>query len=80
MPKAGKKILAGARQALEYAKGERKGFRVHVPEEVDVKAIRETLGLTQKQFAEQFGFELDAIQNWEQKRRRPEDRLVCCSR
>ncbi|MBK6688794.1 MAG: transcriptional regulator [Deltaproteobacteria bacterium] len=72
MSKAGAKVLAGAREALQYAKGARSGFRVHVPEEVDVKAIREGLGLSQSQFAKQFGFELAALKNWEQKRRRPE--------
>jgi putative transcriptional regulator len=72
MTKAGKKIVAGAQQALAFARGETKGFIVHVPEDVDVKAIRAGLKLTQKQFAERFGFELAAIRNWEQNRRRPE--------
>jgi len=72
MSKAGESILRGARQALAYAKGERAGFVIHVPERVDVKAIRRRLGLSQRQFAERFGFELDALQNWEQNRRRPE--------
>lgn len=51
MTKAGKKILRGAREALSFAKGERRRFVVHVPKDVDVKAIRKELGLTQKQFA-----------------------------
>ena len=72
MSKAGSKILTGARQALSFAKGKEVGFAVHAPEEVDVKAVRLALGLTQKSFAGQFGFELAALRNWEQKRRRPE--------
>ncbi len=72
MSKAGESILRGARQALAYARGERAGFAVHVPEQVNVKAIRRRLGLSQREFAARFGFKLDAVQNWEQGRRRPE--------
>ena len=39
---------------------------------VDVVAIRRRLGLSQAEFASRFGFKLDALQNWEQGRRRPE--------
>jgi putative transcriptional regulator len=72
MSKAGQSILRGARQALDYARGERDGFIAHVPEQVDVGAIRKQLGLSQAEFAARFGFKLDAVQNWEQGRRRPE--------
>jgi putative transcriptional regulator len=57
---------------LTYARGEREGFVAHVPEEVDVVAIRTRLGLSQVEFATRFGFKLDALQNWEQDRRRPD--------
>ena len=72
MSKSGQSILRGARQALAYARGARQGFVAHVPEEVDVAAIRKHLGLSQADFAVRFGFKLDAVQNWEQGRRRPE--------
>jgi putative transcriptional regulator len=72
MSKSGESILKGARQALDYARGARDGFAAHVPEEVDVVAIRRRLGLSQAEFASRFGFKLDALQNWEQGRRRPE--------
>jgi len=72
MSKSGDSILKGARQALDYARGARDGFVAHVPEEVDVAAIRRRLGLSQAEFASRFGFKLDALQNWEQGRRRPE--------
>jgi putative transcriptional regulator len=39
---------------------------------VDVVAIRTRLGLSQGEFAARFGFKLDALQNWEQDRRRPD--------
>src|SRR5260370_37465621 len=72
MSKGGQSILRGARQALDYARGARAGFVAHVPEEIDVAAIRKRLGLSQGEFAARFGFGLDAGQNWEQGRRRPD--------
>src|SRR5688572_10009669 len=66
MSKSGQRILRGARQARAYAEGTREGFVAHVPERVDVVAIRKRLGLSQQEFANRFGFKLDAVQNWEQ--------------
>ena len=43
-----------------------------VPAAVDVRAVRESLGLTQLEFATRFGLDLDAVQNWEQGRTRPD--------
>jgi putative transcriptional regulator len=42
---------------------------------LDVRAVREGLGLSQEQFARRYNLELDAVQNWEQGRRTP-DRTV----
>lgn len=72
MSKAGGSILRGAREARAYVRGEREGFRTHVPEQVDVRAIRRKLGLSQARFATQFGFSVDAVRNWEQGRRQPD--------
>ncbi len=72
MSKSGQSILRGANQSLAYARGARDGFVAHVPEETDVVAIRTRLGLSQGEFATRFGFKLDALQNWEQGRRRPD--------
>jgi putative transcriptional regulator len=68
------KISAGLEDAIAIARGEADpaSYRVHVPERVDVKAIRAKLGMSQAQFAASFGFALDAVQNWEQGRRRPD--------
>lgn len=70
--KAGDRIISSARQALAYAQGERQGFATHVPEAVDVRAIRETEGLSQEAFAKRYGFTVGAVRDWEQGRRRPE--------
>ena len=72
MSKAGSTLLRGAREALAYAHGEREGFIAHVPDRLDVKAIRTKLGLTHAAFAQRFGFDLRAVQNWEQHRRQLE--------
>ena len=67
------KILTGARQALAFARGElADDVVVHVPADFDVKALRRKLGMSQARFAASFGFGLDAVQSWEQGRRRPE--------
>ncbi len=39
---------------------------------VDVKRLRERLGLTQEQFALRYGLELAALRNWEHGRREPD--------
>ena len=71
MSAAGDKILRNVRD-LRAAVRSGAPLRVHVPDEIDVRAIRKKLGMSQRQFAASFGFGLDAVQNWEQGRRRPE--------
>lgn len=39
---------------------------------VDVKAVREKLGLTQEQFALRYGLDIRSVQNWEANRRKPD--------
>ena len=39
---------------------------------VDVKAVREDLGLSQEQFALRFNLDLDTVRNWEQGRNIPD--------
>jgi DNA-binding transcriptional regulator YiaG len=48
-----------------------KAHVIHTPN-VDVKRVREELGLSQAEFALRFGLELDTIQNWEQGRYKPD--------
>ncbi len=75
MSEVGESILRGARDALAYARGDKSRGRatvVHVPEQVDVKAVRKRLGLSQTAFAARFGFSVGTLRDWEQKRRRPE--------
>jgi putative transcriptional regulator len=69
-----KSIRRGLEQAVAYAKGEadRRRYRVHVPRNIDVRAIRAKLGMTQEEFAAVFGFSINTLRHWEQGKRRPE--------
>jgi len=40
--------------------------------DVNVRELRERLGLTQEQFALRYGLDLDAVRNWEHGRRTPD--------
>ena len=73
MSKAGNRILASARQVLAYAAGEADAsqYGVHVPATLDVRAIRQKLGLSQEAFAQHFGVNKRTVQDWEQGRRQP---------
>ena len=75
MAETGESIVRGAHDALAYARGDKKKGRattVHVPEHVDVNAIRSSLKLSQDKFAKRFGFSVATVRDWEQGRRRPE--------
>ena len=67
-------IRHGLEEAISYASGklDPSQYRVHVPVQVDVKAIRSKLGLTQEEFAGRFGFSINTLRHWEQGRRIPE--------
>src|SRR4029077_6012874 len=65
-------MMDGLNDVDAFLAGKQEGFRAHVPQEVDVKAIRNRLGMTQSRFSDMFGFSLDAIKHWEGGRRTPE--------
>jgi putative transcriptional regulator len=69
--RAGQSILRGAREALAFARGARAGYVVHVPAQIDVKAIREKARMTQDEFARRYGFSKRSLEQWEQGRRIP---------
>ncbi len=66
-------LIASLDEAAEIMAGARQPSRAwHPPATVDVRAIREALGLSQPAFARRFGFSLGAVREWEQGRRQPE--------
>jgi putative transcriptional regulator len=71
-PTAGQRMIESARQALAFAEGrEDNGCVVHVPEDIDVKAIREKISLSQSEFARLFGLSKRTLEHWEHGRRVP---------
>ncbi|MCA8887677.1 MAG: helix-turn-helix domain-containing protein [Parvularculaceae bacterium] len=68
------RIMRGFEDAIEIMEGKAdpSTYRVHVPDAVDVKAIRKKLKMTQAAFAARYGFSISAIRDWEQQRRQPE--------
>jgi putative transcriptional regulator len=68
------KIMAGLDSARGYLDGtaDKRRYRVHVPDKIDVRKIRTRLGLSQESFARTYGFAVSAVRDWEQGRRRPE--------
>lgn len=66
-------ILAGMRNAVAYAKGNAVQATVHrvMVEDVDVKALRDKLRLSQDKFASAFGVSAKTVRKWEQGLRRP---------
>ena len=69
-----KRLIQAVKEMAAHRRGEITLYtrKVTPPDKVDVAAIRKNLGLNQKQFADQFGFALSAVKDWEQKRRTPE--------
>jgi len=71
---SGKRIIESMKEALAISRGELppESYRVHIPENVDVKAIREKMGLSQFSFANRFGLSVYSLRNWEQGKRQPD--------
>jgi putative transcriptional regulator len=65
-------MMDGLNDVEAFLAGKQEGFKAHVSQEVDVKAIRNRLGMTQAKFSGVFGFSLDAVKHWEGGRRTPE--------
>jgi putative transcriptional regulator len=74
MSKVGESIIRGLEQALAFAEGtaEEGTYVVHIPPEIDIKAIRGRLGMTQQEFANRFDFNINTLRHWEQGRRVPD--------
>jgi putative transcriptional regulator len=75
---AGRRLIASAKQALAWAKGENApAVRVTVVEVnrlpvIEVRSLRQKLGLSQSKFAARFGFTPATVRNWEQGRTQPD--------
>jgi len=71
------KTFESIREGLEYAIGHAEGRDVgarahhHHIAVIDVRKVRDRLGLSQRDFAKVFGFSVSTVRNWEQGRRQP---------
>ena len=74
MSEVGEGILRGLEQALAFMDGtaDESQYVVHIPPEIDIKAIRGRLGMTQQEFANRFDFNINTLRHWEQGRRVPD--------
>jgi putative transcriptional regulator len=68
-------LLTSLEQAVAIARGDLAPGRVHAAPslpEVDVRAARQRLGMTQPEFARAFAVALPTLRKWEQGQRRPD--------
>jgi putative transcriptional regulator len=74
MSEVGEGVLRGLEQALAFIEGtaDESQYVVHIPPEIDIKAIRGRLGMTQQEFANRFDFNINTLRHWEQGRRVPD--------
>lgn len=63
-------IVASLRNAIAHAKGDARAGRVVAGP--DVKAIRQSVRLTQSAFAKTYRFSVATVRDWEQRRRQPD--------
>jgi len=71
----GEELIQGMHEAIDIAKGKKKPAVIHkvrIPENIDVRTIRDHLKLSRTEFAAQFGFSPRTLQHWEQGDRRPQ--------
>ena len=72
MSEAYKSISKGLKEAIEYSKGNTKEAREFRPKHIDVKKLRERIGMSQPKFAASFGISLGTLRHWERGDRYPQ--------
>ena len=71
--KIASRVLKGLEEARDHAAGKKvSGLAEHVPDVIDVAAIRKKTKLSQAAFADLIAVKLPTLRNWEQGRRNPE--------
>ena len=72
MTKAFDSIKQGLLEAIAHASGQLSTAIVHLPQPIDVKAIRKQVGMTQMEFAAAFGISVSTLRHWERGDRIPQ--------
>jgi putative transcriptional regulator len=69
-----KRIVESMKEAVAISSGgiPESSYHIHIPSKVDVKSIREGMGLSQAAFANRFGLSVFSLRNWEQGKRQPD--------
>jgi len=74
-----KDIISGFDEALKFRRGEKAGLRVArfswlspVLKPKEIRKVRTTLGLSQRDFARFLGTSVASVRSWEQGTRRPQ--------
>lgn len=71
MNKAFESIKKGLIESVKHVQNKGRVARLHKPKPVNVKLVREKIGMTQIQFAALFGFGLGTLRHWERGDRQP---------
>lgn len=64
-------LLASVREAGKIRSGKKQASRTFRYSPVDVKKVRENIGLSQNEFSSLVHVSIKTLQNWEQGRRKP---------
>lgn len=72
MSSFGDDLIKAMTEAVAHANGAGQVARVHTVIVPDVRAIRESLGLSQQAFASAYHIPLATLKGWEQGRRQPD--------
>lgn len=69
-----RRLIQAVREMAAHMRGEieLESYEYTPPPKIDVAGIRKKTGLSQKQFADHYGFAVSALREWEQGRRNPE--------
>ncbi len=73
----GQRLIRSVKQAIAWSSGEDVPVRVTMVSVerlpvIDVRSVRQKLGLSQARFAARFGFTAATVRNWEQGRTQPD--------
>lgn len=65
-------LITSLTEALDHSEGRDSAVRLHSIEVPDVRALRETLHMSQQEFSQAYRIPLATLKGWEQGRRRPD--------
>lgn len=73
MGRFGDELIESLKQAVEHSRGRRgRGVRITKVTVIDVRKIRQSLRMSQHEFAAAYRIPLATLKNWEQGRRHPD--------